>query len=82
MGKMLEPLEFAAMSLVRSTLSLTLDKEGATNLSDFLQAGYVPCPNYLDRYLAPTMISLPNLHKSKGLEARRFIAQFYIGKDL
>jgi len=28
------------------------------------------------------MISLPNLHKSKGLKAWRFITQFYIGKDL
>jgi len=28
------------------------------------------------------VISFPNLHKSKGLKSRRFIKQFYIGKDL
>jgi len=82
MGKVFGSLGPTAMGLVRSILSLTLTEKGATYLSDFLQAVNVPCSNHLDAYLVPTMISLPNLHKAKGLEARRFITQLYIGKNL
>jgi len=82
MGEVPAPLDFAAIDLVWSALSLTLIKKGATYIFYFPQHVRSPCPNYLDRYLVPPMISLPNFYQSKGLEARRLITQFYIGKDL
>jgi len=82
MGKILGPLDFTAIDLVWGALSLTLVEKGATYPFDSLQSGRLPCPNHLDTYLVPVMISLPNIHQSKGFEARRFIAQLYIGKNL
>jgi hypothetical protein len=67
--------------LVRSALSTPLINEIATYVFDFPQVGRVPCPNYLEAYRLPTIISLPGIRESVGCVIRRISAQFRVRED-
>jgi len=54
-------------TLLRSALSFTLIKKGATHPFDHRQATRIPCPDCLDAYLIPTVIPPPNIREPKGI---------------
>jgi len=82
MGKILVSFGFMATDLVRSALSLALIVKGDAYPFNFFQAGCRPHPNCLDGYLIPAIVSLPNIHESKGLIVQRFITELYVGENV